>query len=162
VRPQPHSRSRLIVSSAAVVLVSLGALAGCSNDDTAATATTVDTGQQYCDAWAGLISAFEAYDEIDVMNGGLDAVRTYFDDLDTAARQLAEASDAQLQPKVEEFTTALDNLGTTLTSTSLPVDRREQVRAAAADVDTAWNELVDAFKADCPSVTATTVDASAA
>jgi hypothetical protein len=162
VRPQPHSRSRLIVSSAAVVLVSLGALAGCSNDDTAATATTVDTGQQYCDAWAGLISAFEAYDEIDVVNGGLDAVRTYFDDLDTAARQLAEASDAQLQPKVEEFTTALDNLGTTLTSTSLPVDRREQVRAAAADVDTAWNELVDAFKADCPSVTATTVDASAA
>jgi hypothetical protein len=162
VRPQPHSRSRLIVSSAAVVLVSLGALAGCSNDDTAATATTVDTGQQYCDAWAGLISAFEAYDEIDVVNGGLDAVRTYFDDLDTAARQLAEASDAQLQPKVEEFTTALDNLGTTLTSTSLPVDRREQVRAAAADVDTAWNDLVDAFKADCPSVTATTVDASAA
>jgi hypothetical protein len=162
VRPQPHSRSRLIVSSAAVVLVSLGALAGCSNDDTAATATTVDTGQQYCDAWAGLISAFEAYDEIDVVNGGLDAVRTYFDDLDTAARQLAEASDAQLQPKVEEFTTALDNLGTTLTSTSLPVDRREQVRAAAADVDRTWNDLVDAFKADCPSVTATTVDASAA
>jgi hypothetical protein len=163
VRPQPHSRSRLLVSSAVVVLVSLGALAGCSNDDdTAATATTVDTGQQYCDAWAGLISAFEAYDEIDVVNGGLDSVRTYFDDLDTAAQQLAEAADAQLQPKVEAFTTALDNLGTTLTSTSLPVDRREQVRVAAADVDTTWNELVDAFNTGCPSVTASTVDASAA
>lgn len=162
-RPLPPFRSRLIVSAAAVVLVSLGALAGCSSsEETAATTTTANTRQQYCDAWAGLISAFEAYDEIDVVNGGLDSVRSYFDDLDSAAQQLAEASDAQLQPKVDAFTTALDNLGTTLTSSSLPVDRREQVRAAADQVDTAWNDLVEAFKAGCPSVTATTVDASAA
>lgn len=161
-RPLPHSRSRVIVS-AVVVVVSLGALAGCSSDgDTAATTTTADIRQQYCDAWAGLISAFEAYDEIDVVNGGLDSVRTYFDDLDTAAQQLEAAADAQLQPDVEAFTTALDELGTTLTSSSLPVDRRDQVRAAANQVDTAWNDLVDAFDAGCPSVTATTVDASAA
>lgn len=163
VRTLPHSGSRLIGSVAAVVLLSLGALAGCSNDgDTAATTTTVDTRQQYCDAWSGLISAFEAYDEIDVVNGGLDSVRTYFDGLDTAAQTLADSADAQLKPKVEAFTTALDNLGTTLTSSSLPVDRRQQVRAAAAQVDMAWNDLVEAFKAGCPSVTATTVDASVA
>jgi hypothetical protein len=164
VRPQTHHRSRLILSAAAAaVLVSVGSLTSCSSDDeTAATTTTVDTRQQYCDAWAGLIDAFEAYGEIDVVDGGLDSVRTYFDDLDTAAQQLAEASNAQLQPRVEAFTAALDDLGTTLTSSSLPVDRREQVRAAADDVDAAWNDLVDAFEAGCPSVTATTVDASAA
>ena len=163
-RHSPQHRSRRIVCSAAIVAVSLGALVGCSSDDdtTATTTTTVDTRKEYCDAWGGLIDAFEAYDEIDVVNGGLDSVRTYCDALDSAAQQLADAADAQLQPKVDAFTTALDDLGTTLTSSSLPVDRREQVRAAADQVDTAWNDLVEAFKAGCPSVTADTVDASAA
>lgn len=137
----------------------LGALAGCSNDDdTAATTTTVDTRQEYCDAWAGLIPAYE----IDVVNGGLVSVRTYFDDPDASAQQLTDAADAQLRSQVEAFTTALDDLGTTLTSLSLPVDRREQVRDAADQVDTAWNDFVEAVKAGCPLIAATTVDASAA
>jgi hypothetical protein len=159
----PAPRFRRAVAAAAVIVLTFGAAASCSDDsDESAATTTVDARQEYCDAWAGLITAFQAYDEVDVVNGGLDSVRAYFDDLDAAAQQLDAAADAQLQPPVDAFETALDNLGTTLTSTSLPVDRREQVQAAAEQVDTAWNDLVEAFKADCPSVTADTVDVSAA
>lgn len=42
-RPLAHSRSRLIVSAATVVLASLVAFVGCSTDgDSAATTATVD------------------------------------------------------------------------------------------------------------------------
>ncbi len=160
----PASFRRRVAGCLVCLTVMTGIAAGCSDgdDETAATTTTADSGQAYCDAWADLIAAFEAYDQIDVVNGGLDSVRTYFDDLDVAAQTLETAVSEQLGDEVDAFTTALDDLGTTLTSPSLPVDRREQVRAAAAEVDTAWNDLVAAFKADCPSVTASTVDASAA
>lgn len=147
-------RSRRSIAFALTALLVLGA---CSSDgeDTAAT-TTVDTAAAYCDAWTGVISAFEAYDEIDVVAGGTDSIQTYFDDLDAAATQLADAADAQLAPAVDAFTTALDDLGTTITSPDLPVDRREEVQAAADDVDAAWNQMVAAFEAGCPDVTATT------
>lgn len=158
-----HRPRRMIAGATAVVLLSLGGLAGCSDDEsTTAAPPTTDIRQDYCDAWQGLITAFEAYDEIDVVNGGLDSVRTYFDDLDAAARELADAADAQLAPEVDVFTSSLDALATTMTSTSLPVDRREQVRAAANEVDAAWNDLVAAFEAGCPSITATTVDTNEA
>ncbi|MCU0310911.1 MAG: hypothetical protein MUE36_08210 [Acidimicrobiales bacterium] len=160
--PSTLRRVRLTAGAVVVVVASFGALAACSSDDDSTTATTVDAAQNYCDAWSSLISAFEAYDEIDIVNGGLDSVRSYFDELETAARQLAEAADAQLEPAVDAFTTSLDDLGTALTSSSLPVDRRDQVRAATEAVDSAWNDLVEAAKAGCPSVTATTVDADAA
>lgn len=156
---QPKTRTRLIVGVAAIAMVSSGVLASCSKDDDAAT-TTVDTRQEYCDSWAGLISAFEAWNEIDIVNGGLDSIRTYFDNVDSAAKQLAGAADAQLKPAVDAFTSTLDDLGTTLTSSSLPVDRRDEVRSAADDVDSAWNDLVEALKAGCPSVTASTVEAN--
>lgn len=143
----------------AVALVgATAALAGCSSSsDRAATTTTADRAAAYCDAWSGVITAFQAYDEIDLLAGGTDSVRTYFDDLDAAVQQLADAADRQLAPAVESFTASLDELGTTLTSGDLPVDRRQQVRDAADRVDAAWNELVAAFEAGCPSVTATTV-----
>jgi hypothetical protein len=38
---------------------------------------------------------------------------------------------------------------TTLTSTDLPVDRREEVRAATEAVDAAWNDLLVKADADC-------------
>jgi hypothetical protein len=158
---RPRRRFRTPVAAVAALLA-LGTIAGCSSEtNTAATTTTASPSQQYCDAWSGLITSFQAYDQIDVVQGGIDSVRTYFDNLKTAAKKLADTSDAQLEPAVDSFNAALDNLGTTLTSSSLPVDRRAQVRAAADQVDTAWNDLVDAFKAGCPSVTATTVGTTA-
>ena len=119
-------RSRRLILAAIIVGLAFAALAGCGgDDDSAATTTTVDVRAQYCDSWAELITAFEAYDEIDVVEGGLDSVRTFFDDLDAAAQALADAADDQLQPSVDAFTASLDDLGTTLASSSMPVDRRE-------------------------------------
>jgi hypothetical protein len=137
---------------------------GCSggdDEDAAGSTTAQEPSQEYCDAWSDLIAAFEAYEEIDIVNGGLDSVRTYFDDLEQAAAALQVAAGAQLGDEVDAFTVALDELGTTLTSTSLPVDRSDLVSAATDAVDVAWNDLVAAFSAGCPSVTATTVEPGA-
>jgi hypothetical protein len=158
----PHLPRRGPVAAVLLCVVLLtSATAGCSNDDESSSTTTADTRQVYCDAWADLINAFEAYDDIDIINGGIDSVRTYFEDLDAAATTLEGAATDQLGVETQAFTDAVDDLGTTLVSSSLPVDRRAQVRDAAEAVDTAWNDLVAAFAAGCPSVTADTVDADA-
>lgn len=151
-----RARRSLVSLALAVALVAPLALAGCSSDGEDAASTTTDAAAAYCDAWSGVITAFEAYDQIDVVSGGTDSIQTYFDDLDAALTGLADAADAQLTPAVDSFTSALDELGTTITSPDLPVDRRAEVQAAADQVDAAWNELVAAFEAGCPGVTATT------
>lgn len=157
----PATRHPLRRTLLAVAVVGVAVVTGCSSDgDTAATTTTADAAEAYCDAWAEVITAFEAFDQIDLVAGGTDAIRTSAADLDTAVQQLADAADDQLQPAVEEFTASLDELGTVLTSTDLPVDRRQEVRDAADQVDATWNELVDAFRAGCPSAPATTVTTS--
>ena len=151
----PHRRV-MAVGLACLAMLSFTAVA-CSSGGNADVTTTTDVRQVYCDAWAGLITAFKAYDEIDIVNGGLDSVRSYFDDLDAANQTLDAAASDQLEGEIVAFTDALDNLGSTLTSPSLPVDRRTQVQEASVAVDTAWNDLVAALTADCPSVTAPTV-----
>jgi ABC-type glycerol-3-phosphate transport system substrate-binding protein len=144
---------------AAAGLAALLGLAACSSSssEVAATTTTQSPQAAYCQAWADLVTSFGRYQEIDVVNGGLDSVRTYFDQLEAAAAGLDAAADAQLKPSVDAFVESLEQLGTTITSGSLPVDRREQVRAAAREVDTAWNEMVTTFTTRCPGSPGTTV-----
>jgi hypothetical protein len=145
--------------AALALAVALVGGAACSTSSTTAAATTVPTGpaSQYCTAWSDLVTAFGAYDQIDVVNGGLDSVRTYIDDVEAAATSLASASDSLLQPKVEAFNTSLQDLVTTLTSPDLPVNRTQQVRDAKAEVDAAWNDLVTTITTTCPDVKASTV-----
>lgn len=139
----------------AVALAFTGACSGTST--TTAGTTTLSPEAKYCAAWSNLVTSFSAYNQIDVINGGLDSVRSYFDRLDAAAKELQSSADSQLKPSVDAFVTSLDTLGQTVTSGSLPVDRRAQVKAARQEVDSAWNTLITKAKASCPSVTGTTV-----
>jgi len=159
-RPHVPTRTRRRAALATAVVVALTLTTGaCSSAGDSAATTTTSAAAAYCGAWEDFITAFEAYEQIDLLAGGTDSIRTYFDDLDAAGQALADAADAQLAPAVDDFTTALDDLATTVTSGDLPVDRRAEVRAAADDVDAAWNDLVAAFEGGCPDVTATTVAA---
>lgn len=146
-----NSHRRLTAVGLACLALLSGTVVACSSGSDAGVATTADVRQVYCDAWAGLVTAFKAYDEIDMANDGLDAVSAYFDDLEAANQTLEAAASDQLKDEVAAFSDALDNLGFTLTSPSLPVDRRAQVREARDTVDTAWNDLAAAFSADCPT-----------
>ncbi len=144
-------------SAVAVLALALTGAAACSSGNgTSATATT-SAASGYCAAWGDLVGAFAAYDTVDIVNGGLDSVRTYISDVEAAATSLATASDSLLAPKVEAFSTSMQDLVTTLTSKDLPVDRTQQVRDAKAKVDSAWNDMVATFKTQCPDVKASSV-----
>lgn len=152
---RPTTTGRAVLLASALGLAGLG-LGACS-DSAPSTSATTSPSQAYCDSWANVVSAFKAYDQVDVVNGGLDSVRNYFDQLQSAVSGLSSSSDSLLTPKIEAFTTSLSDLGTTLTSPSLPVDRRQQVAEAKVKVDSAWNDLVATAKTACPNVEASTV-----
>jgi hypothetical protein len=138
-----RSMKRSAVLIAAALLVAPAA--GCGDDESAADAA-------YCDSLIEVRDAFESYSEIDVIEGGLDSIRTYVDRIEAALADMRSASDARIGEEADAFRTALDELVTTLTSGELPVDRREEVRAAADEVERTWNELVAAGEIDCPDV----------
>lgn len=141
----------MLTAVSVALALGLGAV-GCSSGDESSSASSVVARAAYCSAWSDLVTAFGSFTEIDIINEGVDSVRSFVADVETSANALDEAATAQLGPVIEDFATSLETLGTTLTSPDLPFDRREEVRAAAAQVDADWNTLVDAFAADCPSV----------
>jgi hypothetical protein len=135
-------RSTGLIASALLVAA---VASGCGDDDGAADVA-------YCDSLVELRDAFESYSEIDVVEGGLDSIRTYVDGIETALSDVRSANDARIGEEADAFRTALDELVTTLTSTELPVDRREEVRAAADEVERTWDELAAAGEVECPDV----------
>lgn len=153
-----HRRPRRGARLAVVLVLLLTGAAACGSDDsTDATTTTQSVAERYCAAWEDVVTSFAAYREIDVVEGGTDAIQTYFDDLEAAVSELETVADEQITPSVEAFLTSLEDLGTALTSPDLPVDRRDEVRAASDEVDASWNAMVEALDAGCPDVTAETV-----
>jgi hypothetical protein len=134
-------RSAVLLAAALLVVPA----AACGDDESAADAA-------YCDSLLEVRDAFESYSEIDVIEGGLDSIRTYVDGIEAALADMRSASDARIGEEADAFRTALDELVTTLTSGELPVGRREEVRAAADEVERTWNELVAAGEIDCPDV----------
>ena len=129
----------------APLLLATVMVAGCGDDEAAVDAA-------YCDSLIELRTAFEGYSEIDVVQGGLDSIRSYVDDIDGALTEVRSANDARIGEEADEFRAALDELVVTLTSGELPVDRRDEVRAAADEVERTWDELVAAAEIDCPDV----------
>lgn len=119
------------------------AVTACGGDDTEAA---------YCNAWSDTVDAWVAFREVDVISGGLDSLRATAEDLRDAVERLDEASRAQIGPSVADFRAAVDELVTTVTSPDLPVDRRDDVRAAADEVAAAWDDVVGAARADCPDI----------
>jgi hypothetical protein len=131
---------RTAIAAAAVLVATVAG--GCGDDDAAADAA-------YCDSLAQVRDAFEQYAEIDVVEGGLDSIRQYVDGIDAALADVREANVARIGEEADAFRAALDELVTTLTSAELPVDRREEVRLAADEVDRTWSELRTAAEVDC-------------
>ncbi len=139
------------VAAVALTFAALGGTA-CSSGDDAATTTTLSTEQRYCAAWGDVIDAFVAFDEVDIVANGTSSLEQASDDLEGAVDDLEAAADEQLSPSIAAFVTSLQELGTTLTSPELPVDRTDEVLAARSDVDAAWAEMVDTLTTKCPEV----------
>jgi hypothetical protein len=137
-----HQRRLLLLGPCA--LLAFGALTSCGDDDEEAA-----TEAAYCGAWADVRAAFEGFREIDVVEGGLESVRTQVTAIETSLDTLRTSSEELLAREAEAFRASLDELVTTLTSPDLPVDRREEVRAASDEVDGAWNDLLAKADADC-------------
>ncbi|MCU0273482.1 MAG: hypothetical protein MUE34_09635 [Acidimicrobiales bacterium] len=138
-----HPRRLLLLGPCAAL--TFGALAACGDDDDTGAATEA----AYCTAWSDVRTAFEGFREIDVVEGGLDSVREQITSVETSLEALRTSSEELLATEAEAFRSSLDELVTTLTSTDLPVDRREEVRAATEAVDAAWNDLLVKADADC-------------
>ena len=142
------TRSRAALRSARLItaaLVVAGAVAGCGDDGAAADAA-------FCDSLVEVREAFESYSEIDLIAGGLDSIRTYVDGIGSALSEMRSANSARIGEEADAFRTALDELVTTLTTGDLPVDRREEVREAADEVERTWAALVTAGEIECPDV----------
>jgi hypothetical protein len=140
--PNATGRPRRLLASLVVVAA---IAAGCSDDDSSADAA-------YCDSLAEVRDAFESYSDIDIVQGGLDSIRTYVDRIEAALEEVRSANSARISEEAEAFRAALDELVVSLTSGDLPVDRREEVRAAADEVQRTWEELVAAGEIECPDV----------
>lgn len=166
----PHSRRpqrRRHLLATVVVALALGlALAACSSGSgtpssqstpqPTPSSTSAAPGAAYCAGWAQVRADFAAYRSIDVVSGGTNAVRAYLDRLQTSLQQLRAAADAQLRARVDAFTASLTTLADTLTTATLPVDRRAQVRAASAAVNARWDDLLAAAAPGCPTATPST------
>ena len=140
---------------AAVVVLTLGvAGVACSSDGSeTGTTTTTPPIEATCEAWADATEAFQAFDQIDVVNQGLDSVRTYLDGLGTSVQALQDAATAQLKPSVDRMQSSLQGLQDALTAS--PVVAAD-VRSSLQDIDTAWNSLVTELRTSCPEVTSDT------
>lgn len=141
--------------AAAVVVLTLGvASVACSSDDSdTASTTTTPPVEATCEAWAATTDAFQAFDQIDVVDNGLDSVRTYLDGLGTAVQTLQDAATAQLKPSVDRLQSSLQGLQDALTAS--PVVAAD-VRSSLQDIDSAWNSLVTELRTSCPEVTSDT------
>lgn len=136
-------RTALLASLVVVVATS----AGCGSDDGGANADAA-----YCDSLVEVRDAFESYADVDIVEGGLSSVRTYVDRIEASLADARAANSERIGDEADAFRTALDDLVETLTSGELPVDRRDEVRAAADEVRRTWDDLVAASEVDCPDV----------
>ncbi len=149
-------RARRVARGAAVLIVGALALGGaaCSSDDGEDSASTTTTpAEATCDAWSATTEAFGSLGQIDIVNDGLNSVRTYVDDLQVAVQELDTAVSAQYKPLVGDLKASLENLQTGATSGTVVV---EGLGAQLDEVETAWNALVSELQTACPDVTADT------
>jgi hypothetical protein len=121
----------------------------CSDDDEGSSDTTTAE-DRTCEAWSGVVTSFEAYEEIDVVDEGLDSVRSYLSDLESALGEFGDAASDQLRPEVEALTSAVGDLEDAVTGDA----SASAVGEAVDEIDAAWNDLVDTLSTECPSVDA--------
>ncbi len=141
---------RAAVSLALPLLLLFLIAAGCSSDDAKSGTATTTAEQRTCDAWSGVVSAFDSFQSVDIINEGLDSARSYVTGLETSVQELSDAASAQLQPEVDALKTAITDLEDTLKAGT----SASQIGSALDRVNTAWNQLVTSLKTDCSSVDA--------
>ncbi len=137
-------------SKIAMVLVAgvlaLGALA-CSSDSSDNAATTTTPATRTCEAWTDVQTAFAEYSKVDIVNQGLDSVRTYIDELTTAVDEFVAAASDQVKPAADAFKESLDSL---LNADTTATTAEGQL-APAQQVGQSWNALAAQVVNECPS-----------
>lgn len=156
---RPRRGAAVVGVAAALALVLSLVLGACSSSGSSSTTATTTPGEQLCTAWSGVVDAFNAYRQVDVVNSGLDSVRNYVDDLEASIQTLQSAATSAVQPQVESLKSALTHLADTLgTNTSTTkASNLAEVGTAVSDVNNAWNDLVSTLRTECPGTTAKTV-----
>lgn len=127
----------------AVLLLASLVPAACGDDDEA-------TAETYCQAWATVESAVGEVVTIDVTEDVGEQLRSGTQQVQDALADFQTAAGDQFGDERETFGEAVRALLTTIVSPDLPVDRRDEVRAALDDVRTTWATLVEAVRVDCP------------
>jgi hypothetical protein len=118
----------------------------------ATTACGDDAEDAYCDAWEGTVDAYAELRALDVTAVGTDGLQAAVDDLDSALQELAEATENQAGDDVQQLRESVEQLIETVLSPDLPVDRRDEVAAAIAELRTAWDDAAAAVQVECPDV----------
>jgi hypothetical protein len=102
-----------------------------------------------CEAQERLQSSVDDLRDIDVVDDGLDALRT---DIDAVTDDLATFRDeagAELEPEVDAVRSALDQVRSTLESGGTPAELASSLATDVSDLIAAWNELRDASQNLC-------------
>lgn len=102
-----------------------------------------------CEAKERLQSSVDDLRNVDVVDDGLDALRT---DVDAVADNLAtfrsEVS-AELEPEVDAVQAAVDQVRSTLESSGTPAELASALATDLSDLGAAWNELTGAAQDLC-------------
>lgn len=155
-----RSRSPIRLAIAVVAIALTLAIAACSKSDSSSSSSSTSTTsatQAYCSSWQTVVDSFNSLGKIDILGNGLNALTAPVDNLQSGLQGLATATDSLIKPKVQALQTAVKGLADTITSTSLPIDRTQQVKEAKIKVDDAWNDLVATIRTSCPGVSASKV-----
>ncbi len=102
-----------------------------------------------CEAQQKLQSSVDDLRNVDVVDDGLDALRT---DVDAVADNLAtfrsEVS-AELEPEVDAVQAAVDQVRSSLESSGTPAELASALATDVSDLAAAWNELTGAAQNLC-------------
>jgi hypothetical protein len=136
-RPRRHNAAALAIAATLAL-----ATTACGNDSEDA----------YCDAWEGTVDAYTELRALDVAAVGTDGLRSAVEGLDSALQELAEATEDQAGDDVQRLRTSVEQLIETVLSPDLPVDRRDEVAVAVDDLRSAWDDVADSVRVECPDI----------
>lgn len=108
-----------------------------------------DEASPVCEAREQLESSVEQLRDIDVLDDGLEALRT---DLDAVSDDLAtfrtEAGD-ELEPQIDAVRGSIDQIRSTLDSGGTLAEVAPSIATGVADLVTSWNQLAEAARGLC-------------
>jgi archaellum component FlaC len=123
-----------------IPVVAVLLLAGAACDDDVSSA---------CEAQQKLESSVDDLRNIDVVDDGVDALRTDVDAVaDNLATFRAEAG-TELEPDVDAVQAAVDQVRSTLESSGTPAELASSLATDVSDLAAAWNELKAASQNLC-------------